>query len=115
MVLDMTTNTFLMAFRRFVSRRGMLSRMISDNGKQFKLASSTLDLIGKTIDKCDDVLNYIATSGIKWSFLTELAPWMGGFYEWMVQVVKRSLQKSVGRSILTVSTMETLLIDVKQR
>ena len=56
--VDMTTSSFLMAFRRFISCRGTPTRMISDNGKQFKLASSTIDSIWKTIDKCDDVLNY---------------------------------------------------------
>ena len=61
--------------------------MISDNGKQFKLASSAIDSIWKTIDKGDDVLNYVTTVGTKWSFITELAPWQGGFYERMVQVV----------------------------
>ena len=34
-----------------------------------------------------------------------------GFCERMFQVVKQSLRKSVGRSILTASTMETLLIE----
>ena len=111
LVLDMTTSTFLMAFRLFISRRGTPTRMISNNGKQFKLASSTIDSIWKTIDKCDDVLNYVTTVGTKWSFITELAPWQGGFYERMVQVVKRCLRKSVGRSILCVYNMETLLIE----
>ena len=97
LVLDMTTSTFLMAFRRFISRRGTRTptRMFSDNGKQFKLASSTIDSIWKTIDKCDDVLNYMTTVGTKWSFITELAPWQGGFCERMVQAVKRQICTTV--------------------
>lgn len=41
-VSDMSTNTFLAAFRRFVSRRGHCAHMYSDNGTNFVGASKTL-------------------------------------------------------------------------
>ena len=36
LVRDMTAETFLRSFRRFVARRGTPARMISDNAKTFK-------------------------------------------------------------------------------
>ncbi|XP_065189637.1 uncharacterized protein LOC135820248 [Sycon ciliatum] len=112
-VRDMTTKTFLMAYRRFIARRGTPKKIISDNGKQFKLASTILDNVWNAIDECPDVVNYLTANGTTWSFITELAPWMGGFYERMVQTVKRSLRKSIGRSLLTHYEFEMLLIEVE--
>ena len=108
---DMTIRTFLMMHRRFTARSGTPRKVISDNAKQFKLASTTIDAVWQSIEECSDVLNYISTRGTKWAFITELAPWMGGFYERMVQTVKRSLRKSIGRSLLTLSEFETLLVE----
>eukprot|EP00117_Sycon_ciliatum_P047422 scpid81855/ scgid33870/ len=53
------------------------------------------------------------SSNPSWLGFTELAPWMGGFYERMVQTVKRSLRKSIGRSFLTHYEFETLLVEVE--
>lgn len=48
----------------------------------------------------DDIQCYASNAGIKWTFTVELAPWMGGFYERLVGIVKRALRKSVGRKLL---------------
>ena len=42
LVSDLNTHTFLRSFKRFTSRRGVPSKMISDNGKTFKLASKII-------------------------------------------------------------------------
>ena len=42
LVADMSTEQFLLAFRRFVARRGCPSRIWSDNAPQFKHADKTL-------------------------------------------------------------------------
>ena len=48
-----------------------------------------------------EVRHYITEGGIKWQFTTALAPWQGSFYEQLVGLVKRSLQKSIGQKRLT--------------
>ena len=75
---------------------------------QFKLTKTTLDKQWRQVFKEKDVLNYVSTEGIKWSFTTALAPWQGGFYERLVGMVKRSLRKLKGRSLLV-----TLLTEIK--
>ena len=62
--------------KRFQARRGIPNFIISDNGKTFK--DSLLKL-------------YINENGTQWSFITEPAPWFGGFYERLVQSVKKCL------------------------
>ena len=43
---DMSTEQFLLGFRRFVARHGSLQEIKSDNAGQFKLAAETIDKIG---------------------------------------------------------------------
>ena len=51
----------------------------------------------------EEVHQYLTNKQITWTFITEKAPWLGGFWERLVQSVKRCLRKVVGRSILTLN------------
>ena len=92
LVEDMTTSAFLMCLRRFIAIRGTPIEIISDNAKHFKLASDTLKLIWTKMTKNEEVQDYISSQSIKWTFIVELAPWMGGFYERRIGLVKRALR-----------------------
>lgn len=46
---------------------------------------------------------------MKWSFIVELAPWMGGFYKRMIRIMKSALRKSIGRKCLNVVQLQTVL------
>ena len=109
---DMTTEEFLMGFKRFISQRGTPNEIVSDNARQFKAASEVLKQIWKTANS-DIVQSYITTLGINWKFIIELSPWMGGFYERLVGVVKRSLRKAIGRRMLTLIQLQTILKQVE--
>lgn len=110
---DMSAEEFLMAFRRFISVRGTQSEIISDNAMQFKSSSFILNSVWNKISKCEDVQNYVSMAGIKWVFITELAPWMGGFYERLVGIVKRSLRKTLSRKLLMDIQLHTTLKEIE--
>lgn len=57
----------------------------------------------------NDVQAYVANENIQWKFIVKLAPWMGGFYERLVGLVKRSIRKAIGRICLTNEQLLTLL------
>ena len=57
----------------------------------------------------NDVTTYVANERIKWKFIVELAPWMGGFYERLVGLVKRTLRKAIGKMKLTNDQLQTVL------
>lgn len=42
------------------------------------------------------VQSYVSGAGIHWRFIVELAPWIGGYYERLVGIVKLTLRKSLG-------------------
>ena len=39
-----------------------------------------------------------------WYFIVERAPWWGGFWEWMVQTVKKCLRKAIGQHYIGSTT-----------
>ena len=95
---DMGASALIQALKRFQARRGIPRFVISDNGKTFK----------------DSILrSYTVENGTLWKFITERAPWFGGFYERLVQSVKRCLRKTLGNAKLTNDELNTLLIEVE--
>ncbi|CAG2200118.1 unnamed protein product [Mytilus edulis] len=82
-----------------------------DNGSQFKLASKTLEEAWNGVTVDSDVQTYMANEGIQWQFIVELAPWMGGFYERLIGIVKRCLRKTIGKLCLTNEQFRTLLAE----
>ena len=106
---NMSAKLFLLAFRRFVSRRGLPRKLISDNAKTFKAAAKEI----RTITRGPNVERYLTNQGVTWDFISEKAPWHGGMWERMVRSVKRCLKKSLGRTSLTFEELETILIEIE--
>ena len=113
MVLDLTTNSFIAAFRRFVSRRGLPSKIYSDNGTTFVSSAKSIATVisGKTNDNA--LIDICLEHGITWDFIVPRASWWGGFYERMVGLVKKCLRKVVGRALITYLEFETTLIQIE--
>ena len=63
LVENSTTEQFLSAFRRFISRRGTPQFVLSDNASNLKRAERTLDYIFEH----RDVQQFLAAKQIKWS------------------------------------------------
>ncbi|XP_055944606.1 uncharacterized protein LOC129975568 [Argiope bruennichi] len=112
LVGDLTTDTFLLAFRRFISRRGLCSVVVSDNARTFKRAELEIKLIWNVLNHAD-VKNFYSANGIKWKYIVERAAWWGGFYERMVRTVKTALRKTLGKSCLTVEQLLTVLTEIE--
>ncbi|XP_063411653.1 uncharacterized protein LOC134694568 [Mytilus trossulus] len=108
---DMSAEEILLGFRRFIARWGNPKQIMSDNGSQFKLASNTLKEAWNGVTVNSDVQTYMANEGIQWQFIVELAPWMGGFYERLIGIVKRCLRKTIGKLCLSNEQFRTLLAE----
>ncbi|CAC5379120.1 unnamed protein product [Mytilus coruscus] len=55
----------------------------------------------------------MSSYGIQWKFITELAPWMGGFYERLVGLVKRCLRKTLRKRSVSDVQLLTLLKEIE--
>ena len=107
MVTDMTTQSFIMAYDRFINRRGVPSIIYSDNAKTFQAADRKLKEIYRT------ARDRLANDGVEWRFIAEGAPWWGGFWERMVRSVKAALKKTIGRALLTEQELRTALVKIE--
>lgn len=109
LITDLTSETFLQCFRRFIARRGLPSHVLSDNFSSFRLAKETIDEAF-----VNSVQDYSANHGVEWEFITPLRPWSGGLYERLVGLVKRCLRKTIGAKILEEHQFATLLTEVER-
>ena len=48
-----------------------------------------------------------------WNFTIERAPWWGGYWERLVQSIKRPLKKVLGRSTLNFDELNTVLVEIE--
>ena len=113
-VKNLTTDEFIKALQRFISRRGRPKMLISDNAKHFKLADTSLKVLWKQLSiRESTVQNYVASQGMIWKFIVALSPWMGGFYERLVGSVKRSLKKMLDRKLVSFSELQTLIVQIE--
>ena len=112
-LLGMSTEWFMSCFHRFVSRRGYPQIMQSDNAPQFKAADATLNVKWKEVLRSREVQDPVTMRGVKWKFTVEYAPWSGGVYERLIGLVKRNLRKCIGRRLLTLEQLVTLLCQVE--
>ena len=108
-VTDLSSYSFLQCFKRFIARRGLPSKIISDNGSTFKSASKILS----SILEHPEVKEFMSGNRVKWIFNVERAPWWGGFFERMIQVLKRCLRKLVGQAKLTYQELLTSVAEVE--
>ena len=113
LVEDQTSEAFLGAFRRFGSRRGIPECIISDNAKTFKAASQKLQTLKNQILETAQSQKFLDNHGIKWTFITKRAPWLGGFYERMIGLVKKRQKKTIGKASLNFIELQTILTETE--
>lgn len=104
-VEDLTSEAFLNALERFVSRRGFPSLIYSDNGTNFVGARNIL--IQSTLDK------YLVENRIEWKMIAPRSPHQGGLWESAVKAGKSLLMKSIGTQILSLMELSTILCKIE--
>lgn len=108
---DMSATTFLQLFRRFVARRSTPRIMISDNGTNFTATSKFL----RELYNNPEVKSHLHNFHVEWKFLPPRAPWMGGFYERLIGVVKNCIRKVLYKKRITEDELMTILTEVEMR
>ena len=111
LVENLTADSFLNSFRRFIGRRSTPRYVYSDNATNFTSASRTID----EILKHPKVIEFSSIRRCEWRFIPKRAPWFGGFWERMIGMTKTSIKKTLGRSLVTFEELQTLLVEIEAR
>ena len=109
---DLSTDSFIMALRRFRGRRGNPRTIRSDNGTNFVGANRELTEALKSLSE-ERITDELAQEGITWYFNPPSSLHMGGIFESMVKQVKRALKTVINDQVLPEETLRTVLVETE--
>ena len=72
-----------------------------------------VDILVKGHKSAQDVQSFASNRNIKWKFIIPAALWWGGFYERMIQLVKRSLRKVLNNRHISFEELRTILLEIE--
>lgn len=114
--VDLSTVSFLAALKRFLSRRGPVQVIYSDNGTNFVGANSYLRDLYKFLNSdeyCSRFADELTENRICWKFNCPASSHFGGCWESMVKVVKNHLFKVIGQQLLSYEELITILAQIE--
>ena len=100
LVPDLTASAFIRSLKRFIGRRGIPNLLISDNATCFKNEELRLS---------EELLEL----HIRWKYIVEASPWWGGFWERLIQTVKRALRKVLYRASVNYDELLTIIAEIE--
>jgi len=116
MVTDLTSEAFLAALRRFISRRGCPETLTTDNGSNFVGAQKELKDLYSFLNSTDTQKStnfFCTTHHIKWIHTPARSPHFGGLWEAAVKSMKLLLFKTVKPHSLFEHELNTVLIEIE--
>lgn len=113
-VSALTTEAFVAALDRFVSRRGLPSLIRSDNGTNYRGAYNYLNDVNEFLrNHCTSLSQHFAQKGITWRFSPPNCPHWGGIFEAAVKSAKTHLRRVIGETTLTFEELATVFCKVE--
>ena len=110
---SLSTNSFILAFNRFINRRGSPSEMFSDNGSNFVGAESELRSSINELAK-GDVSDRMAARDIQWNFNPPFASHRGGVWERVVRSIKEISRALSLEQVMNDESLLTLMTEVER-
>ena len=110
--LSLDTSSFIMALRRFLSRRGQVTRIISDNGTNLRGGERELRLAINAWNN-DQVHDFLLHKGIDWAFNPPGASHHGAVYERQIRSFRKIFNGVAREQVLTDETLTTLACEVE--
>ncbi|KAJ0176241.1 hypothetical protein K1T71_008415 [Dendrolimus kikuchii] len=111
LVGDLTSKCYLLALRRFISRRGRPLNIYSDNGSSFVGGYNDLSKFLKT--NCDSLSESLANDNLNFHFIPAYTPHFGGLWEAGVKSTKYHLLRVLGNCHLTYEELYTTLTQIE--
>ncbi|XP_076384498.1 uncharacterized protein LOC143263340 [Megalopta genalis] len=110
----MTTEAFIGALRRFISRRGICKNIYSDNGTNFVGANNMLSEMHEILRNGENKIRHFLTEKqISWHFIPAQSPNFGGLWEAAVKCFKHHVKRVVGEELFSFEQFNTFVIEVE--
>lgn len=114
LVSALSTESFIAALGRFVSRRGLPSLIRSDCGTNYQGADRYLREVHQFLmDKDSEIGKELAGRGVTWKFDPPACPHWGGIFEAAVKSAKTHLRRVIGDTVLTFEELVTVFCRVE--
>ncbi|XP_011699835.1 PREDICTED: uncharacterized protein LOC105457083 [Wasmannia auropunctata] len=116
LVSDLTSDSFIGALKRFVSRRGKPSCIYSDNGTTFVGAQRQLKEFFEFLrdDRIQtEIAHFLRDHETAWKFIPPNAPHVGGLWEAAVKSAKYHLYRIIGKSPLNFEELQTIFCEIE--
>ncbi|XP_076857121.1 uncharacterized protein LOC143511024 [Brachyhypopomus gauderio] len=108
---SMDTDSFLLALRRFIARRGKPYEILCDRGTNFRGGEKELQQAFEALEP--SLKEQLAKHCILFRFNPPLAPHFGGAWEREIRSVKASLQTVLKDQVLPEEVLMTVLIEIE--
>ncbi|XP_055550504.1 uncharacterized protein LOC129733001 [Wyeomyia smithii] len=115
-VSDLTTEGFMGALKRFVSRRGLVKKLYSDNVTNFEGASNEMSRLAALFreEQLQLKMNkFCGERAIEWTFIPPRSPHFGGIWEAGVESVKSHLKLVMAEQKLSFEQFSTVLAQIE--
>ena len=109
---SLSTDSFIPALRRFISRRGKIGHLYSDNGSNFVGANRVLKEALKEWNM-GKISNFLLQNEIEWSYNTPLASHFGGCWERLIRSVRRTMASFMPGATFTEEGLVTLFAEAE--
>ena len=109
---SLTTDSCINSIRRFVSRRGQVDEIRSDNGTNLVGAERELRAELKKWNQ-STIQNACLQKGITWIFNPPAGSHFGGVWERQVRTVRKILNSVIREQVLTDESLSTLMCEVE--
>ncbi|XP_033097261.1 uncharacterized protein LOC117101394 [Anneissia japonica] len=110
-IRNMNTDEFIMAFRRFVSRRGVPKELHSDCGTNFKGAERELHECFKAMSP--ELQAKLAHQQVEFKFNPPNAPHFGGIWEREIKSIKNAIKCCLKDRVVTEVVLQTVIVEVE--
>ncbi|XP_065118880.2 uncharacterized protein [Paramisgurnus dabryanus] len=108
---SMDTDSFLMALRRFIARRGKPFELLADQGTNFR--GGERELRESFMALHPELQAHLASQQIRFLFNPPSAPHFGGCWEREIRSLKAALQVTLGAQTVSEEVLRTVLIEIE--
>ena len=110
---NLSTDSFIQAVSRFVSRRGPPKELFSDNGTNFRGSEAEVKQMLQNWNQTK-ILDRLRKQGIQWHFSVPYASHTGGVWERMIRTVRKNMRALVGDRLVDNETLLTVTCEVEK-